>query len=198
MTKQDIPVESETAQSLAAQASKKGKTVASLTNEILDVALRIYGEGGNADEMFPAWKVSRMSKDIDGAPFVPSGLIRKIVERLYPKDREWLLQEWVEAGKELGDHLRLFYPTLDDLRAGMSVINLLIEQRRFEVTRTSGADGRPVEIRMRVTTDLTPELTACGERLLMGILSAYSFQAVRSQVDGGTIEITAAYVGPPQ
>src|SRR5207244_10807995 len=105
---------------------------------------------------------------------------------------------WCRGGKELGDHLRLFYPTLDDLRAGMSVINLLIEQRRFEVTRTSGADGRPVEIRMRVTTDLTPELTACGERLLMGILSAYSFQAVRSQVAGGTIEITAAYVGPSQ
>src|SRR2546430_17742428 len=118
MTKQDIPVESETAQSLAAQASKKGKTVASLTNEILDVALRIYGEGGNADEMFPAWEVSRMSEDIDGAPFVPSGLIRQIVERLYPKDREWLLQEWVAAGEERGERLRLVYPLLGGLPAG--------------------------------------------------------------------------------
>lgn len=196
MTKQDVPVEAGTAQSLAAQASKKGKTLSSLTNEILDVALRIYREGGNADEIFPAWKASRMSKDFEGAPFVPSGLIRKIVERLYPKDREWLLQEWVTAGKELGDHLRLSYPTLEDLRAGMSVINLLIEQQRFEVTRTSVANGR-AEIRLRVTTGLTPELAACGERLLVGVLSSYAFQTVKSHVADGIIEITAVYVGAP-
>src|SRR2546427_5650491 len=101
MTKQDIPVESETAQSLAAQASKKGKTVASLTNEILDVALRIYGEGGNADEMFPAWKVSRMSRTLNVPPSVPGGSSRRISERSNRRTRGCFFQDWVEPGKNL-------------------------------------------------------------------------------------------------
>ena len=197
MTKQDVPVESETAQRLAAQASKKGKTLYSLTNEILEAALRVYGEGGNANEMFPAWKVSRMGKEISGTPFLPRRLIRKMVERLYPRDREWLLQEWVEAGKELGNHLRAYYPTLEDLQAGMPAVQPLIEERRFEIERQRGPDELHQEILMRVDTDLAPELAACGERFLVGLLHAYSFRATKSRVTGGNIEVTAAYVGPP-
>src|SRR5207247_2386921 len=45
MTKQDVYVESNTAQSLAAQASSRGKTLYSFTNEVLDVALRVLGQG---------------------------------------------------------------------------------------------------------------------------------------------------------
>src|SRR3989442_12311140 len=110
MTKQDVPVESETAQRLAAEASKRGKTLYSLTKEILDTALRVYGEGGSANEMFPAWKASRMWKDISGTPFLRRRLIRKMVEGLYPRDGEWVLQKWGEAGWELGDRLRPDYP----------------------------------------------------------------------------------------
>ena len=55
MTKQDVYVESNTAQSLAAQASSRGKTLYSFTNEVLDVALRVLGQGGNENEIFPAW-----------------------------------------------------------------------------------------------------------------------------------------------
>ena len=198
MTKQDVPVESETAQRLAAEASKRGKTLYSLTNEILDTALRVYGEGGSANEMFPAWKASRMWKDISGTPFLPRRLIRKMVEGLYPRDREWLLQEWVEAGRELGDRLRAYYPTLEDLQAGMSGVQPLIEERHFEIQRQRGPDELHQEILMQVATDLTPELAACGERFLVGLLHAYSFRATKSQVTGGNIEITAAYLGPPR
>ena len=56
MTKQEIAVESGTAQSLAAEASSRGKTLYSFTNQILDVALRVFGQGGDASEILPAWK----------------------------------------------------------------------------------------------------------------------------------------------
>src|SRR5438552_18436262 len=102
MTKQDVYVESNTAQSLAAQASSRGKTLYSFTNEVLDVALRDLGQGGNENEIFPAWKTSRVSKDIEGAPFLPGSITRKRVERLYRSDSESPLGERGEAGRRPG------------------------------------------------------------------------------------------------
>jgi len=196
MTKQDVYVDSSTAQSLAAQASSRGKTLYSFTNEILDVALRVFSEGGNENEIFPAWKTSRVSKDIEGAPYLPRTLIWSMVERLYRSDPDWLLEQWLEAGKRLGERLRRFHPTLEDLQVGISGIQSLMAERRLEVKRQRGKDGQ-AEIQLRLVTDLTPELTACGERLLVGLLSAYSFRPTAIQVAGGTIEITAVYVGKP-
>ncbi len=57
-------------------------------------------------------------------------------------------------------------------------------------------DDRRLEIRVCVVADLTPELTACGERLLVGVLSAHSFGATESLVTGENIEMTAVYEGP--
>src|SRR5207302_415179 len=179
MTKQDVYVESNTAQSLAAQASSRGKTLYSFTNEVLDVALRVLGQGGNENEIFPAWKTSRVSKDIGGAPFLPGSLIWKMVERLYRSDPEWLMEEWAEAGRRLGERLRILHPTVEDLQAGLSGLQSLIAERKIEVQRKPGGKDR-AGIRLRVVTDLTPELAACGERFLEGVLSAYAFQVTET------------------
>ena len=197
MTKQEVAVESDTAQSLAAQASSRGKTLYSFTNEVLDVALRVLGQGGDATEIFPAWKSSRVSKDIDGVPFLPRSLIWKMVERLYQRDPDWLLQEWFEAGRRLGEVLRPLHPTLEDLQAGMVGPPSIMSEQRIEILRTrSAADGRQ-EVRLRVVTDLTPELASCGESLLHGLLCSYSFRATESRVEDGVIEIVAVYEGKP-
>ncbi len=142
MTKQDVYVESNTAQSLAAQASSRGKTLFSFTNEVLDVALRVLGQGGNEHEIFPAWKTSRVSKDIEGAPFLPGSLIWKMVERLYRSDSEWLLGEWAEAGRRLGERLRILHPTVEDLQSGLSGLQSLIAERKIEVQRKPGGKDR--------------------------------------------------------
>jgi hypothetical protein len=193
MTKQDVYVEANTAQSLAAQASSRGKTLYSFTNEVLDVALRVFGQGGNENEIFPAWKTSRLSKDVGGAPFLPGSLIWKMVERLYRSDPDWLLGEWAAAGRRLGERLRALHPTLEDLQAGLSGLQSLIAEQRIEVQRKPGGKEGGAAIQLRVVTDLTPELAACGERFLEGLLSAYSFEVTENRVKEGTIDIAATY-----
>src|SRR5438477_257386 len=94
MTKQDVYVESNTAQSLAAQASSRGKTLYSFTNEVLDVALRVLGQGGNENEIFPAWKTSRVSKTIE-------------IAAVYRPQRP---DEHAEAGTESRTHPRVSNP----------------------------------------------------------------------------------------
>src|SRR5438046_10545564 len=118
MTKQEIAVESSTAQSLAAEASSRGKTLYAFTNQILDVALRVFGQGGDASEILPAWKSYRVTKDIEGVPFLPRSLVWKMVERLYQRDPEWVLEEWFEVGRWFGEVLRVVHPPREDLLVG--------------------------------------------------------------------------------
>jgi len=195
MTKQEIAVESGTAQSLAAEASSRGKTLYSFTNQILDVALRVFGQGGDASEILPAWKSYRVTKDIEGVPFLPRSLVWKMVERLYQRDPEWLLQEWFEAGRRIGEVLRTFHPTLEDLQVGMTGNPSIMTEQRIEIMRPrSAGDGRQ-QVRLRVVTDLTPELASCGESLLHGLLCSYSFRATESHVEDGVVEVVAVYEG---
>src|SRR5437762_888118 len=171
MTKQEIAVESSTAQSLAAEASSRGKTLYAFTNQILDVALRVFGQGGDASEILPAWKSYRVTKDIEGVPFLPRSLVWKMVERLYQRDPEWLLQEWFEAGRRIGEVLRTVHPTLEDLQVGMTGNPSIMTEQRIEIIRQrSAGDGRQ-QVRVRVVTDLTPELASCGESLLHGLVT---------------------------
>ena len=102
------------------------------------------------------------------------------------------MQEWAEAGRRLGERLRILHPTVEDLQAGLSGLQSLIAERKIEVQRKPGGKDR-AGIRLRVVTDLTPELAACGERFLEGVLSAYAFQVTETHTKDGTIEIAAVY-----
>src|SRR5256884_9116917 len=118
MTKQEIAVESGTAQSLAAEASSRGKTLYAFTNQILDVALRVFGQGGDASEILPAWKSYRVTKGIEGGPFLPRSLVWKMVERLYQRGPEGVLQGRVEAGRAVGEGRPALPPTPSGFRIG--------------------------------------------------------------------------------
>ena len=192
MTKQDVYIKADTAQSLAAKASTEGKTLFAFTNEILDIVLRVLREGGSPDEIFAAWKTSRLSREVDGASFVPRNLIWKMVERLYRIDPEWMLAEWLDTGRRLGERLRKFYSTLEELRVGFSGIQSLVAEQGFELRRLGKQEGHQV-VELRVVTDLSPAWAACADALLTGILGAYSFRATERQVEGRSIQITARY-----
>src|SRR5436853_3225436 len=170
MTKQDVYVEAATAQSLAAQASTEGKTLFAFTNEILDMVLRVLREGGSPNEIFVAWKTARLSREVDGASFVPRPLIWKMVERIYRIDPEWMLAEWLDTGQRLGERLRSFYPTLEELQVGFSGIQSLVAEQGFELRRLGREEGRQV-VELRVVTDLSPEWAACAEAHLTGLLA---------------------------
>src|SRR5438445_13404194 len=102
------------------------------------------------------------------------------------------MEEWAEAGRRLGERLRILHPTVEDLQAGLSGLQSLIAERKIEVQRKSGGKDR-AGIRLRVVTDLTPELAACGERFLEGVLSAYAFQVTETPTKDGTMQIAALY-----
>ena len=200
MTKTHIEVERWTAERLTAEASRRGKTAYAFANELLESALRVSAEGGTPAELLPAWKTMRVSKDVGGMPLLPRTLIGKMVDRLFETDPDWLGKEWFQAGRQLGDVLRVLYPTIEDLQAGAERLLPLVAERLIDVRRVSGEDERRSRIRIRVETDLTAGTSAAGERFIAGMLSAYPFQPTEVNFADGAIEVTGVYTGrqPPR
>lgn len=193
MTKQNVLVESDTAQALAAHASLQGKTLYTLMNEILQAVARVYQVGGSAEEIYSSWNATRMSKQIGGAPLLPRNLVLRMAERIYRTDREWLSHECFEAGRFVGEHLRIFYPAIEDLEGEVATIPPFFAEQRLEVKRVRDSDERRGKVRVRAAVDPGPELTECAEQLIAGLLSAYSFRITESLASEGTIEVLAVY-----
>lgn len=186
-------VESETVQALEVQASVRGKTLYTLMNEILQAVARVYQVGGSAEEIFSSWNADRMSREIGGAPFLPRNLVTRMAERIYRSDREWLSRECFEAGRHVGEHLRLFYPAVEDLEGQVATIPPFFAEQRLEVKRVRDSDERRGKVRVRAAVEPGPELTECAEQLIAGLLSAYSFRITESRPSEGAIEVLAVY-----
>lgn len=193
LTRQNVMVESDTAQALIAHASVRGMTLMALMNEILEAVARVYRVGGSADEIYSSWNANRMSKEIGGAPFVPQNLVQRMVERIYQSDREWISKECFEAGRFIGRHLRAFYPAIEDLQGEIATLPPFFAEQGLEVQRLQDTGGRQGKIQVRAAVDPEPGLTACAVRLIAGLLSAYSFQIVETRVADGSIEVVAMY-----
>jgi hypothetical protein len=190
-----IGIDASIAERLAAEAARRGKRAHEFANELLDAVLQLSAAGGTPGEIVPAWKTMSLSRDIGGIPLLPRILIRNMVDRIYSTDPEWLVQEWFLAGRQLGDRLRVLYPTIEDLQAGAERLMPLVAERLIDVRRVSTEEERQSAVRVRVETDLTPATSACGEKFIAGVLSAYPFQPTESHVDDGAIEVTGVYQG---
>jgi len=195
MSKTQVEVERWTAERLTAEASRRGKTAYALANELLEAALRMCAEGGSPSEILPAWKTMRVSKDVGGMPLLPRTLIGKMVDRLFETDPDWLGKEWFQAGRQLGDVLRVMYPTIEDLQVGAERLLPLVAERLIDVRRVPEEERGRSRIRIRVETDLTPATSAAGERFITGMLSAYPFRPTEVHVAEGAIEVVGVYEG---
>src|SRR6266705_741832 len=145
MSKTHVEVERWTAERLTVEASRRGKTAYALANELLEAALRLCAEGGTPAEILPAWKTMRVSKDVGGMPLLPRTLIGKMVDRLFETDPDWLGKEWFQAGRQLGDVLRVMYPTIEDLQVGADRLLPLVAER-FITGMLSAYPFRPTEV----------------------------------------------------
>lgn len=193
MTKQNVLVESDTAQALAGHASLQGKTLYALMDEILQAVARVYQVGGSAEEIYSSWNATRMSKQIGGAPLLPRNLVLRMAERIYRTDRKWLSQECFEAGRFVGEQLRLFYPAVEDLEGEVATIPPFFAEQRLEVKRVRDSDERLGKVRVQAAVDPGAQLTECAEQLIAGLLSAYSFRITESQASEGTLVVLAVY-----
>ena len=73
------------------------RCILSLTS-VSKLALKISQEHGSVDEIYPFWLQTKMSKEVDGMPWVPRGLLDSFVKTFYQSNSDTLLKTFFEYG----------------------------------------------------------------------------------------------------
>lgn len=193
MSRTNVAVDAELAEDLSAQAVAQKKTLFGLTNEVVQNALRVLHDGGAAAEIYPSWKVLRISREVAGVPLLPRNVLEELVQHLYATDKDWLLRVWYEKGQRLGEHLRMFYANPDELATAIEELRTVLPLQRVEFRRGASAEDRRSRVVVRLVADLSQQLSECAERFVVGVLFSYSFRPEESRITQGIIEITAVH-----
>ena len=137
MTRSNIAVDDQIATELSRVASEKGKTAYALANDCLSAALRIQEEGGKADEIYGAWKMNRIGKDVGALQWVGRNLMERFIREYAPLDPEKFSQMWQDAGYNFGVYFQICFPTIDDVVSLVSQFETIVHDRKSGFCRST-------------------------------------------------------------
>jgi len=186
----NIAVDEQIADALADEATRENKSLYALTNEALSAVLRVCEYSGTPRELYPTWRWGRILKDTDAIP-LPGGLMEKIMKKAYAADKAWLLGEWRDEGRRVGEYLHMYAEKFDELIPRVEELQGLLPVKRVEIEHKFDAQQKgTVTIRV-IGAGFSQETTECTEHFLMGILSAYPYKILSNRISQGIIEVIA-------
>ncbi len=188
LPKSSISVDSSVATDLSDEATRQGKTLYSFANECLRGIISISREGGVPPEIYPSWKLSKMSKDFGGIPLFSRELIDSVVRLAYSSDKSKLLEVCRETGRNFGIYLSVNYPKREDLLKLVDQLQYAFPSRVTEL-RVMEDENRDTVYVFKYVSSLSKEMTECMESYLKGMFSAYSLEVSNSKVGLGIIEL---------
>ncbi|MGI0090516.1 MAG: hypothetical protein ACREBS_02295, partial [Nitrososphaerales archaeon] len=190
LPKSSISVDSSVATDLSDEATRQGKTLYGFANECMRSIISVCKEGGIPQEIYPSWKLAKMSKDFGGTPLFSRELIEAVVKLAYSSDKKKLLEVCGECGKNFGIFLSVNYPKREDLIKLVDQLQFAFPSRVTELksVRDENDEDR-VRYVFRYISTLSKEMTECMESYLKGMFGAYSLRPTSSKIGLGIIEL---------
>jgi hypothetical protein len=182
-------VDSSVATDLSDEAAKQGKTLFTFANECIRSALNVCDEGGNVQEIYPSWKIAKMSKEFGSTPLFSRELLDTIVQLAYVREKEKLLEACLHYGRNYGVFLSINYPKREDLVRLVSQLQPSTPSRVSELKPVHNKADDNTEYVFRYVSALSTELTECMGKYLSGMFSAYSLKTIDSKIGVGIIEL---------
>jgi hypothetical protein len=190
MLRSNIAVGGEVASKLSEMSKRDGKTAYALANDCLGAALRVIEEGGAPEEIYGAWKMNHIGKDIGALQWVGRGLLERFVEEFGRTEPEKFSQMWRDAGFNFGVYLQMCFPTIED------VVTLVAQlERSFNIGRVkfiekppAGQHGESTFSLEIVSANSAQFLKFLGE-YWHGALKAYGLEVVDSNIALGVLRV---------
>jgi len=185
MGRTNIAVDNKIARGIADQASKQGKTIYGLTNEMLDACLRIAQSGGDSKRVLNLWNLSTIMKDLDFIP-VPGEFFEWIIQMIYNDNKEVLMNKAREYGEATGKSLSILCPDFIELiKQYTDVLERVLPIKRLEVTNSN--EGYIMKI---VGAGKSIETTDVVNKIIEGIMASYEkLKVCRCEMAKGILEI---------
>ncbi len=195
MPRSSIAVSDEVASMLSQVAKGYKQTSYLIANECLEASLKICNEGGNPTQIYGAWKMLQIGKQIGSLQFIGKDLLEKIVHEIAMEHPEKNLKMWREGGHNFGVLMQLCFPTIQDivtlmdqLKQSFAIGTVEMMKKRDEI------EGEVYELTLR--SSLSREFLMFIKEYWSGILSAYGLEVIDSKITNlGASRTTFAYHG---
>jgi hypothetical protein len=195
MPRSSIAVSDEVASTLSEVAKEYKQTSYLVANECLEASLKICKEGGNPTQIYGAWKMFQIGKQIGSLQWIGKDLLERIVHEVAMEHPEKNLEMRREGGHNFGVLLQLCFPTIQDvvtlmdrLKQSFAIGSVEMRKKRDEV------EGEIYELTLR--SSLSSEFLSFLKEYWRGILSAYGLDVVDFKItELGAARITFSYHG---
>ena len=189
VARSNIAVEDGIAEKLADEATRVNMTLYGFSNVCLEALLKVFRDGGSAEEIYPYWLQTKMSKEVDGMPLLTRGIVDQMVKVFYPRDSEAVLKIFFDAGVLFGSYIKMRFNNMNEVQDLIKLLKFSLPARVFEMDRLEGESENERSYILRYVSGISEETTICLAKYFDGLFSCYSTDRRYKTTSSGVIEI---------
>jgi len=177
-----LAVQGDLAQRIIEIANRKGMTVYSFTNEILQQAIKAEGMGKSLEDIVERFRLLEIERD-SGAVFAATDALLYMVERLYQQERERLLEKWYESGRWYGKYLQIKINDGEPLNTLEKFLEAC-SPKSCEIRILREGDKLTLN---RLSPNESLEYTEAFSKFLEGVIHSFEYETKRNDISKGLI-----------
>jgi len=163
-------------------ANRKGRTVYSFVNEVIEQAIEADYMDSSLKNIVEFHKLLKVEKE-SGAVITAKDNLLFLIEKLYPLEKEALLERWYASGRWYGKYLQIKF--LDGGKLGM--LERLLDACTWDSSEIQLRENGESLVLNCVSLWSSKEYTELASKFLEGIIHVLGYETVKNDVSKGLI-----------
>jgi|GEM_PF-1027306 len=182
-----IAADSALVKGLADKAREQNKSLYAMTNEAIEMYLQILGFNKRFEDVVKILRLFEIYAATGSVP-LPETLLDKVLQLTLKAEpnREELYSEWVQHGRMVGEVVKGFVPSLEELSSTCSELAPYLPPSLLKIVLRDGV----VEVIM-TGAGYSAEASRCTGHGITGFLSAYNCSTEKLEVSEGFVKVIA-------
>jgi len=176
-----LAVQGDLAQKVIEIANRKGMTVYSFTNEVLEQAIKAESMNRSLEDIVERFRLLEIERD-SGAVFTTKDVLLFMVEKLYQQEKEALLKRSYESGRWYGKYLQVKFHDGEPLDILEKLLDVGSDSSEIRIFR----DGNKISL-TRLCPHDSLEHTDLVSKYLEGIVHSFGYESKNNDVSKGLI-----------
>lgn len=184
--------------SLSLIARKRGSTLYSLTNEIIEQTIRAESMGVTLRDVLDAYEIIKANRSA-GQTLIPIDVLIAMASKLSPKDLEEIEKLWRESGRWYGEYIAIrFRDSFRDSQTTIQQLEKIVREIRWEfVDLVIQNEGDGIRIRC-VSPQIPAELMKLISMFIEGLIEPFGYKVERRSIFKGILDVYAVRVQQKQ
>ena len=178
-----VAVRSDLVQEIIRMANRKGRTVYSFVNEVVEQAIKAEAMGTSLKEIMELHEFLELERKAGGT-IIKRDIMSYLIQKVYPQEKENLLEKWYDSGVWYGKYLLIKF----DKENLLEILQKLFHSLAWDVTDISILTKKDsLHLRCVTIEHRTIEQTELFTAFLEGVMHSLGYETVEKDFLKGLI-----------